>query len=237
MIEIKNVTKSYPLKGFRRHVVYRNFSLTLPERTNVAIIGRNGVGKSTLLRLIGGVEYPDSGKIEIKGSVSPPMGLTGGFAQNIAGRDNALFICRVCGVSGKDLDDRMAFIEKFADIGKFFEYPVRKYSSGMRARLAFAISMAFQYDYYLIDEITGAGDERFRARTKSAFEQIRGRGSIIMVSHGAEQLLQVCELGVYLHQGELRYFGPVREALAAYKQDNKEYRQDSKNDGRESRGE
>jgi capsular polysaccharide transport system ATP-binding protein len=222
MIQLEGVTKSYPLVGLRRYFVFRNLSLEFPERKNIAILGRNGAGKSTLLRLIGGIEYPDSGQIRIQGTVSPPLGLSGGFARKSSGKDNATFICRVHGLSTPEIRERVEFIERFAEIGQFFSYPVEKYSSGMRARLAFAISMAFQYDYRLIDELTAVGDEKFKQRAQKAFADMRGRTSVVIVSHNLGQLRRDCDVGVYVRKGSVTYFDQVEEAIAAYQQDNKE---------------
>jgi capsular polysaccharide transport system ATP-binding protein len=216
MIKVDNVTKSYPLLGLRRHYVFRGLSLDFPERVNVGIVGRNGVGKSTLLRLLGGVEFPDSGRIVVQGTVSPPAGLTAGFASNISGFDNARFVCRVYGLDADEIPERVKFIEWFADIGEFFKLPIATYSSGMRARLAFAVNMAFEYDYYLIDELTSAGDERFKARAKLAFTQKRGRSSVIIVSHSLQALKTDCDVGLYLKRGEVHFFDDINEAIRTY---------------------
>lgn len=222
MIRVEGVTKSYPLAGLRRYHVFRNLNLDFPEKKNIAIIGRNGVGKSTLLRLIGGIEYPDSGRIVTQGTVSPPLGLSGGFAVALSGRDNARFICRVYGLDPAEIEERVEFIERFAEIGEFFNHPVKKYSSGMRARLAFAISMVFDYDYRLIDELTAVGDEKFKQRAQKAFSDMRGRTSIVIVSHALGQLKRDCDVGIYLKRGEVHYFDKVDDAIAAYQQDNRE---------------
>jgi len=222
MIELEAVTKSYPLVGLRRHYVFRNLNLSFPDRKNIAIIGRNGAGKSTLMRLIGGIEYPDAGKIKVQGTVSPPLGLSGGFARKSSGRDNAKFICRIHGLAPTEARERIDFIERFAEIGDFFNYPVEKYSSGMRARLAFAVSMAFEYDYRLIDELTAVGDEKFKARATKAFAEMRGRSSLVIVSHNLNQLRKDCDVGVYVRRGKVMYCDKVDDAIAAYQQDNKE---------------
>jgi capsular polysaccharide transport system ATP-binding protein len=219
MIKVEGVTKSYPLVGFRRHYVFRDLSLTLPDKTNVGIMGRNGVGKSTLVRLLSGVEQPDRGRILLGGSISPPLGTSPGFSAKITGRENATYVCRICGIPAEQIPERLEFIERFADIGAFFDYPILTYSSGMRARVTFATSMAFDYDYYLIDELTAAGDAKFRGRAKSAFAQKKGRASIILVSHQIAQLKAECDVGLYLKRGEVQYFDDINDAIAAYQQD------------------
>jgi len=193
--------------------------LDLPSRTHIGIIGRNGVGKSTLLRLLGGIEIPERGTISAEGSISPPFGLTNGFSPKISGRDNARFVCRINGDENPVLGERVEFVERFADLGEFFFRPVETYSSGMRARLAFAISMAFEYDYYLIDELTAVGDQKFRDKARSAFAEKKGRASIIMVSHNLDQLKRDCEVGIYMHKDSLTVYPDIGQAIDDYRKD------------------
>ncbi|MEQ9478878.1 MAG: ABC transporter ATP-binding protein [Algiphilus sp.] len=219
MIHVENLTKSYPLPGGGRHLVLRNLALRIPSRTHVGIVGRNGVGKSTLLRLIGGIELPDRGRVIADGSVSPPLGLSSGFAPKISGRDNARFVSRITGDDKATTKERVRFVELFSELGPFFDRPVTTYSSGMRARLSFSISMAFDHDYYLIDELTAVGDRKFRQKAHDTFMEKRGRASAIMVSHNLNQLLQDCEIGIYLRDGEAMYFDDIKDAVDAYKRD------------------
>lgn len=219
MIELRNITKSYPLQGLARYTVLRDLSLTLPSRKHIGIVGRNGAGKSTLLRIIGGLEMPDRGTVRSEGSISPPLGLTSGFAQKISGRDNARFVCRICGDDAATARERVAFIRQFSELGDFFDRPVETYSSGMKARLAFAISMSFDYDYYLIDELTAVGDARFREKAKKAFAEKKGRSSIIMVSHSLDALRRDCEAGLYVKAGQVRYYDDIKQAIEDYLKD------------------
>src|SRR5690606_10063017 len=145
VIRLENVTKSYlTLRG--RKVVFRNFSLDIPEGHNVGLIGRNGAGKSTLMRLISAVDFPDSGKITTSARLSWPVGLTGGLQKSLTGRDNVKFVCRIHGVRKSGIADKIRFVQDFAELGDYFDQPVSSYSSGMRARLAFGLSMAFDFD-------------------------------------------------------------------------------------------
>lgn len=219
MIRVSNITKSYPIQGFARYTVLRDLSLELPSRTPVGIVGRNGAGKSTLLRLLGGIELPDRGRVEADGRISPPLGLTSGFAQRISGRDNARFVSRINGDDRATQRERVAYIHAFSELGDFFERPVETYSSGMRARLAFSISMSFEFDYYLIDELTAVGDQKFRAKAQKTFEEKKGRSSVIMVSHNLGQLKRDCTVGVYLRAGEAIYYDDIEAAIAAYNED------------------
>lgn len=219
MIQIDRITKSYPLQGLARYYVFRDLSLTLPSRTHVGIVGRNGAGKSTLMRLLGGTEIPERGSIQFDGTVSPPLGLSSGFATKLSGRDNAKFVCRINGDDSQVTQERVAFIHAFSELENFFENPVNTYSSGMRARLAFAISMAFDYDYYLIDELTAVGDQKFKQKARQTFADKRGRASVIMVSHNLKQLERDCEVGIYLKKGCAVYYDDIGQAISDYQKD------------------
>lgn len=219
MIKLENVSKSYPLQGFARYTVFRGINLEIPARTHVGLVGRNGAGKSTLLRLIGGMELPERGRITAEGSVSPPLGLASGFAQQLSGRDNARFVCRINGDDNAAVRERTAFIGAFSELGDFFDRPVITYSSGMRARLAFSISMSFSHDYYLIDELTAVGDQKFRKKAEASFADKRGQASIIMASHNLQQLQRDCEVGIYMKAGEALFFDDIGDALEAYRKD------------------
>lgn len=218
MIVVDRVTKSYPLLGFRRHYVFRDLSMTVPDRRNVGIVGRNGAGKTTLLRLLAGVDEPDRGRVSItnEGTISPPLGVSAGIATNITGRANAMFVCRIHGDDEYTMRIRVEWIEKFAEIGEFFDMPMRFYSGGMRARLTFGIAMAFDYDYYLIDELNSAGDQVFRSKASLTFRAKRGKASIIMISHNLRALQEECESGIYVRKGEARWFDDIRDALKLY---------------------
>ncbi|MGJ8668081.1 MAG: ABC transporter ATP-binding protein [Oceanococcus sp.] len=221
MIKLSGITKSYPLRGFSRYFVFRDLDLELPSRTHVGIVGRNGAGKSTLLRLIGGMELPDAGHITADGTISPPLGLSSGFAQQLSGRDNARFVSRINGDDVESTNERVAFILAFSELGDFFEMPVRTFSSGMKARLAFAISLSFDFDYYLIDELTAVGDQKFREKAREAFAEKKGKSSIIMVSHNLDNLKRDCEVGIYMTPEGPRYFDDIKKAVRAYREDQK----------------
>lgn len=173
------------------------------------------------MRLLGGMELPDTGRVTSDGLISPPLGLSSGFAAKIPGRDNARFICRINGDNDAAARERVEFIHQFSELGEFFDRPVETYSSGMRARLAFSISMSFQYDYYLIDELTAVGDEKFRAKAKATFAEKKGQASIIMASHNLQALGRDCQVGLYMSPQGPRYFEDIGEAIEAYKKDQK----------------
>lgn len=156
MIKIENLTKSYRTPT-GRHYVFKDLNIEIPSGKSVAFIGRNGAGKSTLLRMIGGIDRPDSGKIITNKTISWPVGLAGGFRGSLTGRENVKFVARLY-AKQEELKEKIEFVEEFAELGKYFDMPIKTYSSGMRSRLGFGLSMAFKFDYYIVDEVTAVGD-------------------------------------------------------------------------------
>lgn len=215
MIELRNVTKSYPVKHGLRYVL-RDVSLVIPDRTNLAVLGPNGAGKSTFLRVIGGAEPADSGTIITNSEISWPLGLTSGFQASFSGRDNVTFVCRINGLSRTDTEEVVRQVMDFAEIGEYFDMPVNTYSSGMRARLSFGLSMAFDFDVYLVDELTSVGDTLFREKAKAAFERIRKRASLIYVSHNLKTLKDSCQSALFLRDGIADFYPDIDEGLDAY---------------------
>lgn len=215
MIIVEDVYKRYQTDHGAGPWVLQGVSLTIPPRTNVGLVGGNGAGKSTLLRLIGGVDQPTRGRIERRCRVSWPMGLGGGLQGTLTGRQNAKFACRVYGYTDA-IPERLAYIQEFADIGDAFDQPVKTYSSGMRARLKFGISLAFDFDVYISDEVTAVGDAAFKEKARAAFEKLVGRAGLIMVSHQLATLKQFCTAGIWLHQGRAQWFDDLDDAFAAY---------------------
>jgi len=219
-IEFENVHKSFRLKSGKRHVVYEALNLKIPGRPYVGILGRNGAGKSTLIRMLAGLEPPDRGRVICDGLISPPLGLQAGLSAGLSGRDNAKFVCRIRGDSLEAMRERLEYIREFAELGDFWEQRVRNYSSGMKARLALGIAMAYHYDYYLIDELTAVGDEKFRRRTEAVLEVKRQEAGLFLVSHSMATLRAWCSAGLYARKGELLYFERIDDAIAAYQKDN-----------------
>ncbi|WP_428243084.1 ABC transporter ATP-binding protein [Gynuella sp.] len=216
MIIVENVHKRYQTPSGPGPWILQGVSLTIPPKLNVGLIGHNGAGKSTLLRMIGGVDEPNRGNIERHCRVSWPMGYGGGLQGSLTGRQNTKFVCRIHG-HNDDIPEKIQFVQDFAEIGKAFERPVKTYSSGMKSRLQFALSMAFDFDVYISDEVTAAGDAAFRQKAADAFKRIADHASIIMVSHGEGTLKQFCTAGVWLHQGKALWFDNIDDALYAYK--------------------
>jgi len=212
MIALEHVSKSYRVThGWHR--VLNDVTCRFPKGRNVGILGLNGAGKSTLLRLIGGVEPPDSGDIYRSCSVSWPIAFTGAFPPTLTGRENARFVARLYGVPPGQVE---AFAEDFTELGEYFDEQVLTYSSGMRARLGFAVSIAVKFDCYLLDEATSVGDWRFTAKCLRAFRERREESSVIMVSHNQETVRQTCDMGAVLASGQLTFYEDVKEAISVY---------------------
>lgn len=210
MIELRNVWKTY-VNGNTRKVVARDISAVFPDRKAVAILGRNGAGKSTLMKMISGTMDPDSGRVIRSGSVSWPVGFAGSFHGELTGLQNTRFIARVYGV---DTDELVRFVKDFAELGAHFYLPVRTYSSGMRSRLAFGVSMGIRFDTYLVDEITAVGDAAFREKSEKLFNQRVLESGAIMVTHAMGQVQRMCHHAAVLEDGVFYYYDKVQDALA-----------------------
>ncbi len=215
MIELINVSK-YFVTDFGRHYVFRNVNLVLPLDKSVAVLGPNGAGKSTFLRLLGGADQPSTGTILKTGRISPPMGLTPSLQPSLNGVENARFAGRIYGMERDEINEMIEYVRKLANIGKFFNMPVSTYSAGMRQRVAFAINMSMQFDYYLFDEIGAGGDREFRKIAKKMVKERLASSKFIMTSHNTGELLDICDSGIVIQNGELRFFEDVRDAVAFY---------------------
>jgi capsular polysaccharide transport system ATP-binding protein len=212
MIDLDQISKAYPTKQGANLVLDR-VSFSFPPRTNIGILGKNGAGKSKLLRIIAGTEQADSGSVRRRGTVSWPIGFAGGFNGSLSGEENCRFVARIYGA---DLDEVVGFTMDFAELGEYFHMPVKTYSSGMRARLAFGLSMAIEFDAYLVDEVTAVGDASFQAKCRRAFAERSGRSSVIIVSHQMSTVRDYCQRCAVLVDGKLQCFDSVEAAQAVY---------------------
>jgi capsular polysaccharide transport system ATP-binding protein len=212
VITLDNVTKVYRTRSGPK-VIVDGLSCIITEGCNLGILGVNGAGKSTLMRLIAGIEEPDQGRIRRRDRVSFPLGFSGTFAGSLSGRENAIFLARIYGASSEYVVD---FAEDFAEIGDYFDMPVNTYSSGMRARLAFGISMAIDFDVYLVDEVTAVGDAAFQEKCRIALTDRFAYSDVIMISHAPETLKQYCNRGAVLHNGDLTFYDTIDEANIAH---------------------
>jgi capsular polysaccharide transport system ATP-binding protein len=217
LIELRALTKSYPTRHGRRYV-FRDLNFTFPQGANIGLIGRNGAGKSTLLRLLGRIDQPDSGAVVTDARISWPVGLTGGFNASLTARENVEFVCRVHSATGKDLRDKVAFVRDFAEIGDYFDLPIRSYSSGMRSRVAFGLSMAFDFDYYLIDEVMAVGDAQFRAKSKRVLMKRLEGANLILTSHNMSDIRDFCNVVVHVDQGQVNVYEDIEAGIGAYQE-------------------
>ncbi len=209
MIRFENLTKIFSLEG-RRKTVADNICATFPTGKAVALLGRNGAGKSTLLQMIAGTIEPTRGRIVSTGTISWPVGFAGSFHPDMSGLQNTRFVARIYGA---DSDELATFVEEFAELGPHFHLPVRTYSSGMRSRLAFGVSMGIRFDTYLVDEVTAVGDAAFRSRSDRVFRERMREAGAVMVSHSMGQVRQTCDAGAVLENGHLTYYDDVEEAI------------------------
>jgi len=214
MLELRNITKIYQTSS-GPNVVLRDLSLSLPARESIGVVGKNGAGKSTLLRIVGNAEAPTAGEVIHHGRVSWPIGFAGGFNGSLTGEENCRFVARIY---QQDIDYVVESTREFAEIGNYFFEPVRTYSSGMRARVAFGLSMAIDFELYLVDEVTAVGDKAFRKKCKQAFEERRERAGLLMVSHEIQTLAEYCTRCIVLSNGTAKIYDSIQEATTAYEE-------------------
>lgn len=212
MIHLQNLCKTFTLSG-RHKVVADDITATFPSGVSVALLGRNGAGKSSLLRMISGAMLPSSGKILSTGTISWPVGFAGSFNSELTGEQNCRFVARVYGI---DTDELLYFVEDFAELGDHFRLPIRTYSSGMRSRLAFGLSMAIPFDTYLVDEVSAVGDAAFKAKSNHVFNERLSNAGAIVVAHSMGTLRQICQTGAVLEKGRLTLYPDIEDAIAAH---------------------
>ena len=213
MIKLRNVSKSYTVRGVGVRRVLDDVTINFPEGESLGILGRNGEGKSTLLRIIAGVEAVDEGEVIRKSRVSWPIGFSGGFNKALTGAENCRFVARIYDADPKQVSD---YALDFSELGKYFYMPIRTYSSGMKARLAFGLSMAIDFNIYLIDEVTAVGDKKFQKKCRETLARRRERSSVIIVSHSMNTVKQYSNKSAVLIDGKLEIFDSVEEATKVY---------------------
>lgn len=217
MIRLENVTKTFTLDG-QQKTVARNINAVFPTGRSVALLGRNGAGKSTLLQMIAGTQVPTSGRIVSDGTISWPVGFAGSFHGELTGAQNTRFTARIYGV---DVEELVRFVEDFAGLGQHFRLPFRSYSSGMKSRLAFGVSMGIKFDTYLVDEITAVGDAAFNRRSNELFLSRMKDASSVVVSHSSGTIRKLCNAAAVLENGNLYYYDDISEGIAHHNENMK----------------
>lgn len=210
MIRLENLTKVFALEG-KRKVVLQDVNLEFPSGVSVGLLGRNGAGKSTLLQIIAGTMDPTSGRVVSTGTISWPVGFSGSFHPELTGIQNTRFIGRIYGADTNELVD---FVEDFAGLGMHFRLPLKTYSSGMRSRLAFGVSMGIPFDTYLVDEVTSVGDASFRKKSSDVFHARMKNAGAFVVSHSVGMIRDLCDVGVVLEDGKMHYYDDLDAAIA-----------------------
>ena len=209
-LSVENLGKTY--HGVHKPL-FSNLSFTLGRGGRLAILGRNGQGKSTLIKMLGGVLPETEGRIRWRMSSSWPIGFGGGFQGSLTGLDNIRFLARIY---QRDYKDTLERVDNFAELGASLKLPVKHYSSGMRARLAFGLSLAIEFDCYLIDELVAVGDARFQQKCREELFERRAHRAFIMASHDTHMVIEQCDRAIVIEAGRARMFEDVREAADVY---------------------
>ena len=217
MIYFRNVSKRYATNSGGYRVILDDLSLDIP-RLNIGVLGHNGAGKSTFLRMLSGTILPDSGEIIRHANVSWPLGFAGSFHGGLTGMENARFVARIY---NQDTERVIEYVKDFAELDDFLYMPVRTYSSGMVARLAFGLSLSMNFDYYLVDEVMAVGDQRFKEKSRDAFQEKMNHSNLIMVSHSNNLLKQYCDVGAVMHKGRFIVCDTLEEAIAMHSENQK----------------
>lgn len=209
MIRLENLTKTFTLQG-RSKTVAKDINADFPTGMAVGLLGRNGAGKSTLMNMIAGNMAPTSGRILSTGTISYPVGFAGSFHPDLTGAQNTRFVARIYGIDTEALVD---YVEDFAELGKHFRLPLRTYSSGMRSRLSFGVSMGIPFDTYLVDEVTSVGDASFRAKSSAVFLDRMSSSGALFVSHSMPMVKDLCQMAAVLEDGKLTLYDDVEEGI------------------------
>ncbi|PID36127.1 MAG: ABC transporter ATP-binding protein [Rhodobacterales bacterium] len=213
MISLDGVTKSYRINNYQK-LILDDVSFNFADSKNIAVMGHNGAGKSTLLRLISGIELPTAGLITRTENVSWPLGFAGGFNGLMTGTENVRFVARIY---GEDSDRVLEEVKEFSELGPSINMPISTYSSGMKARLAFGLSLAIDFDCYLIDEITAVGDRRFKKKSAAALAEKIRNARVLMISHSEKTIHDYCEAGVLLYNAKLYYYDHIKDLIVDYR--------------------
>ena len=234
-VQFKNITKEYKLckkskniifkilfnkKRIKTKIVLNNINFSIIKGESVAILGKNGMGKSTLIKLLSGITYPTSGNIYTNGKVSSILELNAGFENDFTGRENIYLKCQILGLKNKEIENIIDDIIAFADIGEYIDEPVRTYSSGMRARLGFAISIHIKPDILAIDEVFSVGDYKFKQKCLDKVNEIKKDKNVtfILVTHSTEIAKEFCNRGILIDKGRIIFDGEIDNCVDIYLQ-------------------
>jgi len=220
MIELHNVTKYFKSNRGRKYIM-RNVNLTIPSGVNVGILGRNGAGKSTMMRMLGQIEFPNKGKIISSNSFSWPLALSTSFVPGMTGRANVKFVCKLYGKNDAEVKSIIEYVKEFSELNNYFDMPISSYSSGMRSRLSFGLSLSFDFDYLLIDETLSTGDTRFKGKATKALQEKIEKCNVLLVGHQMKILQDICHAGIVLNDGNAYYFDNINDAVNVYEDINK----------------
>ena len=220
MIELQNVNKFFVTNAGKKYIL-KDATFSIPSEKNIGILGRNGTGKSTIMKMLGQIEFPNSGKIISDKTFSWVMGVGGGFQGNMTGRANVKFVCRIYGKSKEEIEKSINFVKEFSELGDYFDMPIKTYSSGMRSRLTFGLSLAFDFDYLLIDETLSVGDARFKKKSKEALMKKIESCNVLLVSHDMKTLEDICDVGIVVDSGKMHYYDNIKDAITEYVEINK----------------
>jgi capsular polysaccharide transport system ATP-binding protein len=220
MIELKNVTKFFRTKHSRKYIL-QDVTMTIPSGKNIGILGRNGAGKSTIMRMLGQIEFPNKGTISSPNTFSWPLGLSGGFVGNMTGVANVKFVCKLYGKDKHETKEIIKFVREFSELGDYFDMPIKTYSSGMKSRLSFGLSLAFDFDYMIIDETLSVGDARFKKKSKEALLKKIESCNVLLVSHDMGTLREICDAGIVVNNGQIEYLDSIEDAISQYENINK----------------
>lgn len=220
MIVLDHVNKFFWTNQGKQHIL-RDVTMTIPSGKNIGILGRNGAGKSTIMRMLGQIEFPNSGTIRSANTFSWPLGLGGGFVGNMTGKDNVKFVCRLYGKNKEEIRIITNYVYEFSELGKYFEMPIKTYSSGMKSRLSFGLSLSFDFDYMIIDETLSVGDARFRKKSKEALMKKIEKCNVLLVSHDMGTLRDICDAGIVVDSGQIEYCEDINKAIDRYNEINK----------------
>lgn len=215
MIQLVDITKYYTINQ-KKHYIFKNFNFEFPENENIGLMGLNGAGKTTLMNIIGGIDVPNNGKIITNKTISWPIGLGTGLQGSLSAEENVKFVSRIYGCNNEKLKKNVEYVKEFADIGDYFYEPIKTLSSGMKSRVSFGLSMAFEFDIYLVDEVFAVGDNHFKKKSINYYERKMHNKNIILVSHNVEEIKRMCGTLLLLNKGEIEVYKDIEKGIYTY---------------------